>query len=243
MGAYDNIAWFYKRFYHVFFDKKLILRFLKDTFLEYDVSKEAKILDVGCGTGFILRSLARAGFKRLYGIDISEQMIKIACVTNSSFNVKLYNENFLDFSPRNKFDVVLSTTDVLNHISRKDLLRYFRNVKRILKSDGLFIFDINLEEYFRKVRKRKKVIKRVDDVLFIWNFNTVGKKIFIDFSIKDKNTAAYDRVIEYVYSEREIEEFLEKNGFTVVKKVYDYKSPFKNYFYTKVCYVCKKFIE
>lgn len=119
MSAYDNIAWYYKRFSNVFFSKKLILRFLKNTFLEFGISKRARILDIGCGTGSILSSLAQIGFKKLYGIDISKQMIKFAYITNSSFNVRLYNKNFLDFAARNKFDVVLSTMDVLNHVDKR----------------------------------------------------------------------------------------------------------------------------
>lgn len=240
MSAYDNIAWYYKRFSNVFFNKKLILRFLKNTFFEFGISKRARILDIGCGTGSILRSLAQIGFKKLYGIDISRQMIKFAHITNSSFNVRLYNRNFLDFTPRNKFDIVLSTMDVLNHVDKKDLLKYFENVRKVLKSNGLFIFDINLKEYLKNLGKRKKVIKRVDKTLFTWKFNTMRKKISIDFSITDAKTAVHDKIIEYIYSEQEIEKFLKKSKFMIVKKAYDYKSPIETCFCTKVCYVCKK---
>ncbi|AZT91016.1 class I SAM-dependent methyltransferase [Caldicellulosiruptor changbaiensis] len=240
MSAYDNIAWYYKRFSNVFFNKKLILRFLKNTFLEFGISKKARILDIGCGTGSILRSLAQIGFKKLYGIDISRQMIKFAYITNSSFNVRLYNKNFLDFVPRNKFDVVLSTMDVLNHVDKKDLLKYFENVRRVLRSNGLFIFDINLKEYLKSLGKREKVVKKVDDILFTWKFKAMRKKISINFSIADVKTAVHDKIIEYIYSDQEIEKFLKKSKFVIVKRVYDYNSPNKTCFCTKVCYVCKK---
>ncbi|WP_039765355.1 class I SAM-dependent methyltransferase [Caldicellulosiruptor sp. F32] len=240
MSAYDNIAWYYKRFSNVFFNKKLIFRFLKNTFLEFGISKKARILDIGCGTGSILRSLAQIGFKKLYGIDISRQMIKFAYITNSSFNVRLYNKNFLDFVPRNKFDVVLSTMDVLNHVDKKNLLRYLKNVRSVLKSNGLFIFDINLKEYLKSLGKREKVVKKGDDILFTWKFKAMRKKISINFSIADTKAAVHDKIIEYIYSEREIEKLLKKSKFVIVKRIYNYNSHNKTCFCTKVCYVCKK---
>lgn len=240
MSAYDNIAWYYKRFSNIFFDKRLILRFLKKAFLDFGISKRARMLDVGCGTGAILRSLAQRGFKKLYGIDLSKQMIKFAYATGSSFNVRLYNKDFLDFAPRNKFDVILSTVDVLNHLNRKDMLEYLKNVKRLLKRDGVFIFDLNTPEYLEKLSKRKKSVKRVEDILFVWRFKKRKRKVIIDFSVFDTKKTVHERVTQYIYTEKEIEKLLKKSKFAVVKKIYDYKSPIKTSFFTKVCYVCKK---
>ncbi|WAM31136.1 class I SAM-dependent methyltransferase [Caldicellulosiruptor naganoensis] len=240
MNFYDNIANYYKMFSNVFFDKILILRFLKKIFCEFDISKRARILDVGCGTGSLLRSLAKMGFEKLYGIDKSTQMIKVACHVLSSANVRLYNEDFLNFEPKNRFDVILSTMDVLNHVDKQRVLKYLKKVRRLLKRNGIFIFDLNTQEYLGKLGKRKKAVKRIEDTLFGWKFKKRGKKIIIDFSVFDTNKTIHDEIIQYIYPEKEIEKMLVKSGFLIVKKIYDYKSPIKTSFCSKVCYVCKK---
>ncbi|WAM34378.1 class I SAM-dependent methyltransferase [Caldicellulosiruptor morganii] len=240
MKSYDSIAVYYRKFYNVFFDRVSIIRFLKKIFYKFNISKKSKILDVGCGTGSLLRLLARMGFGHLYGVDRSSRMIKIAGCVLLSDNVKLYNEDFLKFDSKHRFDVILSTVDVLNHIDRKHLLKYLKKVKKLLSGDGIFIFDLNTQEYLERLAKRKKAVKRIKDMLLYWKFNKAGQKIIIHFSVIDRNRTVYDKIIQYIYREEEVEKLLEKSGFLIVEKVYDYKSSVKTSFCSKVCYVCKK---
>ena len=44
--------------------------------METDLSTEAKIADVGCGTGLVSSYLAEGGYKNLYAFDPSEEMLK-----------------------------------------------------------------------------------------------------------------------------------------------------------------------
>ncbi len=48
--------------------------------------KDKDLLDVGCGTGVLYEPLNKAGLKSYTGIDVSEEMIKIAKENHKSEN-------------------------------------------------------------------------------------------------------------------------------------------------------------
>lgn len=51
-------------------------------------NKEARILEIGCSGGLLLKSLEKNGFDNVYGIDISESAI-IRCKENGVKNASL----------------------------------------------------------------------------------------------------------------------------------------------------------
>lgn len=93
------------------------------------------LLDVGCGTGFILR-LAKGKFKRLVGVDITPAMIEKARAIGG---VDVYDADsvkmpFVD----GEFDVAVAY-GFLHHLD--DVLPTLREVNRCLKKGGLFYAD------------------------------------------------------------------------------------------------------
>lgn len=96
-----------------------------------------KVLDVGCGGGFLSNFLAQNGLS-VTGIDLSESSLEIAkrkdlsrCV--NYVRADAYQLPFGDES----FDVITST-DSLEHVG--DPKRVLREVARCLKNGGLFFF-------------------------------------------------------------------------------------------------------
>ncbi len=87
--------------------KKVLLKFLKDT------PKTAKILEVGCGSGRFLEFLGKEGYKNIYGIDTSKEMLSIA-EKKSNAVLKIGNVYKIPYK-KNEFDVVFSV-HVLMHI-------------------------------------------------------------------------------------------------------------------------------
>ncbi|OQR67255.1 methyltransferase-like [Tropilaelaps mercedesae] len=49
-----------------------------DKLAELGISKDARILDVGCGTGLLGKALSEAGFSQVDGVDMSEEMLRQA---------------------------------------------------------------------------------------------------------------------------------------------------------------------
>lgn len=105
-----------------------------------DLGLGETILDVGCGTGTLLFSMAEksAGSIELYGIDPSEDMIKIAESKNAkagtgiTFRVGVAES--LDFE-QNKFDCVTSSL-VFHHLPEEVQEKSAREIYRVLKPGG-----------------------------------------------------------------------------------------------------------
>jgi SAM-dependent methyltransferase len=90
-----------------------------------------KILDCGCGRGDLLIYLKKKGFKNLYGIDNTKDMIK-NIDDISVFNMDVCNMSFND----EEFDIVISS-DLIEHID--DDKKAILEMKRILKKNGVLI--------------------------------------------------------------------------------------------------------
>lgn len=95
---------------------------------------EAKILDIGCGTGLAVLAMHKAGYRDLHGIDLSEEMLSIA--NNRGLYTQTYCMNACDPFPfKDKlFDgVICSGTFTHGHVGPEPLVE----IARVLKPSGL----------------------------------------------------------------------------------------------------------
>ena len=144
MREYDRLAWFYNK-YWAQDSPDLFERVLNRTILPH-MPHKAEILDLCCGTGQICARLSRRLY-RMTGLDSSETMLLIAG-ENAPVAVFVCG-NAAEFSFNHSFDGVISMYDSLNHIlTPEELLSCFRSVRRALKEDGLFFFDLNGADAF-----------------------------------------------------------------------------------------------
>src|SRR5690554_3582377 len=75
-----------------------------------------KILEMACGTGNLSYYFGKNGYD-LTCFDLSNDMLSIAYNKLKKFkNVKIINQNMIDFSINNKFDVIVSICDSINYI-------------------------------------------------------------------------------------------------------------------------------
>lgn len=93
----------------------------------------SNVLDIGCGTGLYLKDLTGKGF-HLYGIDMSEEMVKAA--KQHLPEVTYYTGNFMQTEFPVKFDLVYSVS-VLEYIARNDLKAHFKKLYDILNPGGV----------------------------------------------------------------------------------------------------------
>lgn len=96
-------------------------------------SKNPKILDVGCGTGYLLKELGDLG--EAWGVDKSPASLSF-CRKRGLKKLRRLDIEKKSF-PGIKFDVV-TALDVVEHI--KDDLTAMKNVAKSLKPGGVFIF-------------------------------------------------------------------------------------------------------
>lgn len=98
---------------------------------------DVKILDVGCGAGFLANELARTGFD-VVGLDASKQSLEIAREYDDTGQVhyQLGDANHLPF-PDQSFGVVCAL-DFLEHVESPDLV--IKEISRVLRPSGLFFY-------------------------------------------------------------------------------------------------------
>ena len=97
--------------------------------------KGKNVLDFGCGTGIYAKLLTKKGAK-LKGFDLSKEMLSIAKRENPGLDLKLGSGYKIPF--KQKFDIVYSAL-VVHHL--KDWDKMFKEVSRVLKKGGYFIFS------------------------------------------------------------------------------------------------------
>lgn len=115
------------------------------------INKSSKILDVGCGRGDITLYLGRNA-KEAIGVDYSKDAIKLANSARVNFplyiqkkvHFKIMNIKTLTF-PSNYFDVVICI-DVLEHLYKKEVESTMREIKRVLKKDGLLFLQTGINK-------------------------------------------------------------------------------------------------
>lgn len=123
--------------------KNWLIRIQKRTLKFVNPRKNSSILDVGCGTGSLL-DLFDDKFK-LYGTDISIEMLKIARKKlGKKAKFKLISVEKLDY--KNKFDYIFSTEAFHHFTDHNTAMRNFYNA---LKNNGtLVIVDLNFGKFF-----------------------------------------------------------------------------------------------
>lgn len=109
-----------------------------------NVPAGARVLDLGCGSGWAARLLAeRASSGRVVGVDISDEMIGVARAASSDFtNVefRVAGADRLPFGEK-EFTHVFSMESLYYY---PDISAALREVYRVLKPGGLFVAVVDL---------------------------------------------------------------------------------------------------
>jgi SAM-dependent methyltransferase len=117
-------------------------KFLASLILQYGTETSPHILDWGCGPGRIIRhlpSLLKAVQPKMYGTDYNARTIDWLKSIQQDIH---FSVNQLDpplsFSSE-YFDVIYSIS-VFTHLSEKMFFEWLKEIKRLLKPEGIFIF-------------------------------------------------------------------------------------------------------
>lgn len=101
------------------------------------IPNSANILDGGCATGYLLGLLWESGYKKLTGVELSEQLVQAAeqLLPKEVKIIKSEIQSFLEKTPQESFDAILFH-HVLEHIPREHTIDLLREFHRCLRPNG-----------------------------------------------------------------------------------------------------------
>ena len=149
----------------------------------FTLNEKYKVLDIGYGNGYLIEQIYKKYKPDIFGIDISEDMMKIAtkrnhkAVENGKIKLRVGDCCELDFE-NNKFNVVTSINTIYFW---NDTLKGLYEIYRILKKDGVFYNVVYSKEWLEKLSYTEKGFKLFNKDEFV----ALGEKVgFSNISIK-----------------------------------------------------------
>ena len=196
-----------------------------------------KVLDLGCGTGSTL-----VNFSEKYecsGLDLSEEMLKKAKIKLKGKNVPLFLGDMREFDTGERYDIIFSFFDTVNHLtSTEDLMDLFNSVRNSLNKGGIYVFDVVDREFMDKMFANDVYADNRKDFAVIWehfydeeeNIDQIEATYFV----KNKNRT-FDRLTEYyekrIFTENEIFNCSKNAQLSLVKYEKNDKIAGKRFFY------------
>ncbi len=218
-NLYPNAA----KYYDFLENKKRISEEINFLAKHLKRAKARNILDVGCGTGIYLVGLKKKGFD-VEGLDLSESMLKE--VKKKDSKIKLYNQNMSSFKISKKYDSILCLSSTLAALPNFSLIKKtLKNIFNHLTPDGIFILD--LPNHSVEIKESNNIKKDISGKIpggkanFTFLSTKKGdkwKQIWSGEIIKKgKKTKFKEFWDELIYSPKELENYLKKIGFTILK--------------------------
>lgn len=204
-------------------------------------NKEARILELCCGTGRLTIPIAAKGYN-ITGVDITNSMLQQAKDKAEKAALKI---NFIEADIRNlslpeKYDFIFIPFNSIHHLYKnEDLFKALKVVKNHLKPEGKFLLDCfnpNIQFIVEGEKNQNKIAEyKTSD----------GREILIKQIMKYENTTQINRIEWHYYINgkfnsiqnldmrlffpRELNFYLEANGFNIIKKFGNFnEQPFTN---------------
>lgn len=191
------------------------------------VDTNAKVLDLGCGSGALTLLLQEAGYQ-LEGVDLSEEMLSLA---NARFNeagasIPLYQGDMTDLAELGQYQTIFSSLDSLCYLAdQAEVQTVFRQVAQHLNAGGQFLFDVHSTYQIDQVFPDYMYNYQTEDQAFLWHSYPTdvehGIEHELTFFVKNQTGTGFERLSEHHYERTYPAEIylalLKKAGFTQIK--------------------------
>jgi SAM-dependent methyltransferase len=217
--------------------------FLRKIF-DSDTCKNCTVLDSSCASGDVLLNLSNF-FPNyiLYGTDGRLDFILQAkkAIQEQEKEIKIQYSNWLnlgDIFELETFDYIYNLGNSLGHAaSIEEFTNILKTIRPLLKENGHFIFDLRdwhnhpRDNSFNEPYLKSRCINLKNNIRYATDYCYDNQKHCLIHTVY-KNNMVLDviKLCFFDYSNREIEEAVQKSGFCIVKKYSDYNDyPFLSY--------------
>lgn len=193
-------------------------------------NKEAKILELCCGTGRLTVPIAKAGYN-ICGVDYTPSMLEQAKVKASEAGLEI---NFIEADIRSlnlqeKFDFIFIPFNSIHHLYKnEDLFKAFNGVKNHLKEGDLFLLDCfnpNIQYIVEGEKEQRKIAEYTTED---------GRAVLIKQTMRYESATQINRIEWHyfingefhsiqnldmrLFFPQELDSYLEGAGFEIIHK-------------------------
>ncbi|WP_455664708.1 class I SAM-dependent methyltransferase [Phocaeicola sp.] len=193
-------------------------------------NKDAKILELCCGTGRLTLPIAKDGYN-ICGVDYTSSMLRQAKIKAAEAGLEI---NFIEADIRTlniqeKFDLIFIPFNSIHHLYKnEDLFETLEGIKKHLKQGGLFLLDCfnpNIQ-YIVESEKEEKVIAEYT--------TSDGREVLIKQTMHYENATQINRIEWHYYINgefhsiqnldmrlffpQELDSYLKWAGFNIIRK-------------------------
>nr|WP_321235106.1 class I SAM-dependent methyltransferase [uncultured Psychroserpens sp.] len=204
-------------------------------------NKNARILELCCGTGRLTLPIAKDGYN-ITGVDYTASMLEQAKVkaSNEGLEVEFIEADIRTLNLPETFDLIFIPFNSIHHLYKNDdLFKAFNAVKKHLKEGGLFLLDCfnpNIQFIVEAEKEQKEIA----------NYTTKdGRDVLIKQVMRYENITQVNRIEWHYYINgefdsiqnldmrlffpQELDAYLERNGFNIINKFGSFEEdPFSN---------------
>jgi ubiquinone/menaquinone biosynthesis C-methylase UbiE len=211
--------------------------------LSTQLVRSPKILEVGCGNGYTLACI-RERFPniRLFGIDYSPEMVKLAQSRNIPDCAISYGDvRKLEFNQAH-FDFLISDRCIINLLERNEQLRALQEIARVTRSGGyLLVIEAFTDAFENLNRARVELGLTPIEMPYYnlwldktWFLNAIGEyfKVLSPLEVGNRNLPDYNFLSSHYFVSRVIHACVTKGQQirnTEFVKFFSFLPPYGNY--------------
>jgi len=193
-------------------------------------NKDARILELCCGTGRLTLPIAKDGYN-ISGVDYTVSMLEQAKVKASGegLDIAFIEADIRTLDLPEKYDLIFIPFNSIHHLYKnEDLFKAFNVVKKHLKEGGLFLLDCfnpNIQFIVEGEKEQKEIAEYTTND---------GRDILIKQIMRYENKTQINRIEWHyfingafnsiqnldmrLFFPQELDSYLEQNGFNIMHK-------------------------
>lgn len=214
-------------------------------------NKDARILELCCGTGRLTLPIAKDGYN-ISGVDYTSSMLEQAKVKASEggLNVEFIEADIRTLDLPEKYDLIFIPFNSIHHLYKnEDLFKTFKVVKNHLKEGGLFLLDCfnpNIQFIVEGEKEQKEIAEYT---------TKDGREVLIKQIMQYENKTQINRIEWHyfingefnsiqnldmrMFFPQELDSYLEWIGFNIIHKFGDFEEEAFNDNSEKQIFVCQ----